>query len=174
MTSLIATAFLAALQSDAPSPEIAGNDLYAFLLGSWDAEVIDYDEAGARQTARGEWHFARVLEGRGVQDVWISPPRGDRGARTFANRYGTSIRVYDRKAQVWRVTWINPVSGAHDELTGRREGADVVQEGTAADGSRMRWVFTGIAPASCVWKGYGSSDGKTWRLEAEFHLRRHE
>jgi hypothetical protein len=120
MTTLIAAAFLSALQSDAPSPEIAGNDLYAFLLGSWEVDVLDVDDRGVEHRARGEWHFARVLEGRAVQDVWISPPRKDRKAAVLRNRYGTTLRLFDAKAKVWRVTWLNPVSGAHDELVGRR------------------------------------------------------
>jgi hypothetical protein len=173
MTALIASAFLSALQSDAPSPDIAGNDLYAFLIGSWQAEVLDVDDQGVEHHARGEWHFARVLEGRAVQDVWISPPRESRKAAALRNRYGTTLRVFDPKAKVWRVTFLNPVSGAHDELVGRRVGADVVQEGARPDGTPIRWIFTDIRADSCTWRGTASSDGgKTWHLEAEFHLRR--
>jgi hypothetical protein len=173
MTTLIAAAFLSALQSDAPSPEIAGNDLYAFLLGSWEVDVLDVDDRGVEHRARGEWHFARVLEGRAVQDVWISPPRADRKAAVLRNRYGTTLRVFEPKAKVWRVTWLNPVSGAHDELVGRRAGGDVVHEGVRPEGTPIRWTFTDIRADSCTWRGETSSDGgKTWRLEAEFRLRR--
>jgi hypothetical protein len=74
---------------------------------------------------------------------------------------------------LWRITWINPVTGAHDELTGRRIGADVVQEGKRPSGQPIRWVFTQITPVSCLWYGEAlQSDGRTWKREAEFHLRK--
>ena len=63
--------------------------------------------------------------------------------------------------------------GTHDELVGRRVGTEVVQEGTRADGTLIRWVFSDIKPDACIWRGEASTDaGKTWRLEAEFRLRR--
>ena len=173
MTTLIAAAFVSALQSHAPSPDLAGNDLYAFLIGSWEVDVLDVDDQGVQHRARGEWHFARILEGRAVQDVWISPPRSDRKAAVLRNRYGTTLRMFDPKAKVWRVTWLNPVSGAHDELVARRVGVDVVHEGSRPDGTPIRWTFTDIGTDSCTWRGEASNDGgKTWKLEAEFRLRR--
>ncbi|HXN82400.1 MAG TPA: hypothetical protein VN883_07970 [Myxococcales bacterium] len=173
MTTLIAAAFVSALQSHAPSPDLAGNDLYAFLIGSWDVDVLDVDDQGVQHRARGEWHFARILEGRAVQDVWISPPRSDRKAAVLRNRYGTTLRMFDPKAKVWRVTWLNPVSGAHDELVARRVGVDVVHEGSRPDGTPIRWTFTDIRTDSCTWRGEASNDGgKTWNLETEFRLRR--
>lgn len=38
-------------------------------------EVFDYDVDGSVRTGTGEWSFSWVLEGRAVQDVWISPQR---------------------------------------------------------------------------------------------------
>ena len=89
------------------------------------------------------------------------------------NWYGTSLRVYDREFVAWRVTWFNPVTGARNDLVGRRRGADIVQEGVNADGRKIRWLFTDIAPTSFRWLGESlEPDGKTWRLEAEFRARR--
>jgi hypothetical protein len=169
-------AFLDVLASDGPSPELAGApDLYGWLIGSWEADVIDYEEDGSRRLSRGEWHFAWVLEGRAVQDVWIAPPRAARGGLLDrkGNRYGTSLRVYDPKADTWRVTWINPVSQAHNHLIGRREGDDIVQEGQLGDGTLIRWSFREITSDSFRWCGEASADGGgTWLLEAEFLARR--
>jgi hypothetical protein len=58
-------------------------------------------------------------------------------------------------------------------MVGQRRGSDVVQEATAPDGSLMRWSFVDITPDSFRWIGEQSTDnGKTWRLWAEFRLRR--
>jgi hypothetical protein len=148
------------------------DDLYGWLVGAWDAEVRDRMPDGSWCESRGEWHFARVLEGRAVQDVWIVPPLAARGARgDDVDRYGTTFRVYDRASGTWRVTWFNPVSGSRTDLVGRRDGADILQEGVAGDGRRMRWVFTDITPSSFLWLGSIETD-TGWQVEAEFRARR--
>ena len=88
MSSEAERTFARALQSGSSSlPERA--QIFAPFIGSWDLVVRWFDEAGALTRAEaGEWHFAWVLEGRGVQDVWIVPPRTQR-ARGSPYEYGT-------------------------------------------------------------------------------------
>jgi len=75
--------------------------------------------------------------------------------------------------QAWRVTWIDPVTGRRDALIGRWSGKDVVQAGTRADGTPVRWMFTEITPESFHWSGEAlQPDGKTWKLEGGFRARR--
>src|SRR5712692_8213257 len=105
--------------------------LYNQLLGDWDIDVIDYAPDGTRQESKGEWYFAWTLEGRAIQDVYIVPTRAIRQADPSAKitRNGTSIRAYDPAAGVWHITWINPVSGAHNMLVGEKRGNEIYQEG---------------------------------------------
>ena len=171
---LSSTIFIQSLLAPGPIQQHAAKmTLYDALIGDWEADVIDYLPDGTKLTGKGEWHFAWVLEGRAIQDVWISPKRSERNAKqASANRYGTSIRVYDPNADVWHVTWINPVSGAFNTLDGRKEGDAIVQEGTDG-GRKIRWIFDNITPRSFHWKGEVSEDGgNTWRLAAEFFGRR--
>ncbi len=167
------------LGSSARSDELTDReDIYGWLIGSWEADVYDYAADGTVHKSSGEWRFGRVLEGRAIQDVWIVPPRSQRDSKILSrrnNRYGTSLRVYDREIGAWRVSWFNPVTGARNDLIGRRQGADIVQEGAGPDGRKIRWSFREITPASFRWLGeYLESDGKTWRLQAEFRARRME
>jgi hypothetical protein len=170
------SAFARALISAGPSDELGtAASMYGWLIGAWDVELIDFLEDGSQQRQHGEWHFSWTLEGRAVQDVLIAPRSSERkaGGSRLGNRYGTSIRIYDPNEGVWRITWINPVTGAHAELTGRKIGKDVVQEGKPPSGQRSRWVFTNITPNSCLWYGEVlQADGQTWKREAEFHLRK--
>jgi hypothetical protein len=173
------SSFLQVLGSPARSNELTDQeDIYGWLIGGWEATVYDYAEGGTAHESSGEWHFGRVLEGRAIQDVWIAPPRSRRSDKTLSkqyNRYGTSVRVYDREIGAWRVTWFNPVTGVRNDLIGRRQGDDIVQEGLAADGHKIRWSFKDITPTSFRWLGeYLESDGKTWRLQVEFRARRIE
>jgi hypothetical protein len=167
--------FLDALRAEGPIADQADRmGLYDSLLGDWAVDVVEYGPGGPRR-ATGEWHFAWVLEGRAIQDVWIVPPRGSRqpGLPTGGNRYGTSLRVYDPGKDVWHVTWNNPVTGVTNTLVGRKQGDAIVQEGTDAGGTLVRWTFDRLTGHSFRWRGEVSTDaGKTWRLQAEFHGRR--
>jgi hypothetical protein len=165
-----------ALIASGRSPEIPeAMDIYGWLIGSWDLDVRRFGVDGREYSLSGEVHFAWVLEGRAVEDVWIMPRRSER-SRDFGqtgNTYGMTLRVWDRVMEAWRVTWINPVSGARDELVGRRCGQDIVQVGTHADGTPIRWIFTDITPHSFRWVGEAlEGDGQSWRLEAEFRAQR--
>ena len=90
------------LAASSRSPEIPESaDAYDWLIGSWDLDVVGYDDEGNVTHSAGEAHFAWVLEGRAVQDVFINPRRSDRGPASprFANWYGTTIRIYDPTIQ---------------------------------------------------------------------------
>jgi hypothetical protein len=172
----LAGGFLAALSAPARAADIAADDdLYGWLIGSWDMDVVHYRVDLRHAPRRGEIHFGWVLEGRAVQDVWIMPRRSERTANPdkTSNMYGTTLRVWDPSIQGWRVTWMNPVTGSRDELVGRWSGKDVVQVGTHADGTPIRWIFTEITPDSFRWIGESlKPDGETWKLEGEFRAKR--
>ncbi len=166
------TALASSVRSDEISEEA---DLYGWLLGSWELDVIHYRVNLADRDIKGEAHFARILEGRGVQDVWIMPRREDRSPSidTSLNMYGTTLRIWDPSIQAWRITWINPLGGLRDELIGRRVGDDIVQLGSHSNGVPIRWIFTDIAANSFHWIGEAlEPDAKRWKLEGEFRARR--
>lgn len=59
------------------------------------------------------------------------------------------------------------------ELIGRWSGKDIVQIGTRADGTPIRWIFTEITTDSFRWTGESlEPDGKTWKLSGESRGRR--
>ena len=181
MTTLEATEtlrFPAALAAPGRSPEIpASEDVYGWLVGSWELDVRYYWVDVAERGLKGEVHFGWVLEGRAVQDVWIMPRRAERTAdqEKTDNMYGTTFRVWDPSLQAWRITWINPVTGQHTEQIGRRVGKDIVQVGARPDGTPIRWMFTEITPDSFRWTGETlEPDGKTWKLGGEFRATRIE
>lgn len=167
--------FAQALISASRSPDItAAEDIYAPLLGVWDVEARDRTGNCAFEVSHGEWLFARTLEGRAVQDVWIAPLGANRSSngKRFANRYGTSVRTFDPNTRKWQVTWFNPVTGAFDVLHTRLEGKRIVQEGTRCNGQPMRWIFQEITKDSFHWTGEGQQPDGSWQLEAEFVGRR--
>jgi hypothetical protein len=168
--------FDTALTAAGRSPEVPEDfDVYGWLIGSWELDVRRYGVDVSERGIKGEAHFAWVLEGRAVQDVWILPRLSDRTAslEKSLNSYGTTLRVWDPTLQAWRVTWINPVSGRRDELIGRWSGKDIVQIGAHSDGTPIRWIFSEITHDSFRWTGEVlEPDGKTWNLEGEFLAKR--
>lgn len=165
-----------ALVAPGRSPEIPeSEDVYGWLVGAWELEIRHYWVDVSALKLKGEVHFAWVLEGRAVQDVWIMPKRedgGEQGGRTV-NTYGTTLRVWDPKIKAWQVTWINPVTGIRNDLIGRKSGKDIVQIGTHPDGTPIRWIFTEITPDSFRWVGEAlERDGITWTVQGELLAKR--
>jgi hypothetical protein len=169
--------FYSMLAAPRRSPQIPESaDVYGWLIGSWDLDIIHYAAVDVSALGiKGEVHFGWVLEGRAVQDVWIMPRVSERSAGMPAanNMYGTTLRVWDAAIQAWRITWINPVTGHHEEQVGRRSGKDIVQLGSRANGVATRWRFTEITADSFHWIGESMNpDGASWKLEGEFRARR--
>ena len=148
--------------------------LFGQFVGDWEADFTVYGPDGTGQTEKAEWHFAWVLEGRAVQDVWIVPRRSERGkASRVRSDYGTALRFYDPGIDAWRVVWASPASGDLLTFIAREVGDEIVLEGEDADGSPMRWIFSDITPASFRWRRVFSTDGgATWQLHKEMSVRR--
>lgn len=154
--------------------------LYGQFVGDWDADIVTYSQDGARHQGQGEIHFGWVLQGRAIQDVWMIPRLADRHPDSPAmpvagNWYGTTIRVYDPVLDAWRIYWIDPATDNYYQQIGRKQGADIVQQGSMEQGGLSRWSFTEITPRSFHWKGEFSGDqGATWHLLVEVFAHRRD
>ncbi|HTP29420.1 MAG TPA: hypothetical protein VMK12_27620 [Anaeromyxobacteraceae bacterium] len=144
-----------ALAALGPHPSLGVHaETYGRLIGSWAGEVHDHTPLGVA-VGPAEIHFAWVLEGRAVQDAWIVPSRAARGQgpAPLRCRYGTTLRVFHPSDQLWRVIWLNPVSGMRNDLVGRRVGENVIHLGTR-DGKPIRWSIIEIQPNAFRWQGH--------------------
>jgi hypothetical protein len=164
-----------ALFAAGPHPSLGAHaDTYGRLIGSWAGEVRNHMAPGPPPTASIEVHFAWALDGRAVQDAWITPSRADRAAGRTAliHWFGTTLRVFDATSESWRALWWDPESAIRIEIEGRRQGDDIVQLGQRG-GRPIRWSFSRITGESFLWQGHIlEPDGATWRLEVEVLLRR--
>lgn len=175
-TSTMTTAMLEALHAHGPETHHRSKLMqFGRLVGSWDLDVIYYDEAGAiRRRLPGEWHFGWALEGRAIEDVWVVPPRALRPpAGPPPGEYGVTLRFYDPRIDAWRSTWHGPVNGIVWPFIGRQIEDEMVLERTHEDGSLSRWIFSMITPETFHWRAVTSTDsGRTWRLEQEMRAKR--
>jgi hypothetical protein len=166
-------AFLAVLGAAGPAPDRAeAAGLYGWLVGSWALEVTEILPDGTRRRRPGEWHFSWVLEGRAIQDVWIVPPRNQRGQGEAPEYYGTTLRIPDPRSGDWRILYLDPVIQVEVGMTGRREGKEIVQLGTDAAGTARRWRFSDITPESFRWRGEEATPEGGWHCHTDFQARR--
>ncbi|HME30037.1 MAG TPA: hypothetical protein VKE53_09285 [Pseudolabrys sp.] len=170
--------FLDALVSSQRSPELAAvDDIFGFLIGSWDLTAVLYDAEGRTQRSRGEIHASWVLEGRAIQDLFIFPRRADRASAVPArgDRYATTIRTYDRMLNAWRVNFINPAADETSaQLIARRHGQGIEMEGKLSGGTPIRWRYASITPTSFHYSAEKhGSDGKSWQLYLELFGKRY-
>ena len=87
--------------------------------------------------------------------------------------YGTTVRVYDPRSDLWHIIWIDPLRQNYDRMTGRKVGDNIVQEYRTGDGTRCQWLFTEITASSFHWIRRESKDsGEAWNARVEFFLRR--
>lgn len=173
MTSRSTVSFAEALQSDGPHPSIPPEQrIFAPFIGAWDLLVRWFDEEGriAREE-QGEWHFAWILEGRGIQDIWIVPRRAERADRRDLYEYGTSLRFFDEKIGAWQSTWIGPMHRVVRTFIARKSGDQVILETTEGEVPRMRWSFSDIQASSFSWCNELWT-GSDWRVQQTFAAHR--
>ncbi|MFA6268113.1 MAG: hypothetical protein WC670_20630 [Pseudolabrys sp.] len=156
--------FIETLSASGPAADLAAKlELYGRFIGDWVFDAVVNKDDGTQHRDRGEIHFAWVLDGRAIQDVWILP----------GLFYGTTLRVHDPGIDAWHILWSDPLKQLYTRQVGRAQGRDIVQLGTADHGVQLRWRFTEITPGSFRWLGERSTDeGATWALQADFKARR--
>jgi hypothetical protein len=176
---------LKALHSGGPAFDRAEQMmLYGQFVGSWDGRILSKRfhvdsnakvifQDGDRIETTLEVHFGWALQGKAIQDVWIAPSLYSENAPAQTLMYGTTLRVYDQKTDLWYITFIDPVTTqSYHRMTGRKIGSDIIQE-YRADEKLCQWNFTEITADSFHWMWRESTDnGKTWKVPAEFFLRR--
>ncbi len=160
--------FARILVSTDTSPDLpTEHDLFGRFVGTWSVENSLFSEAtGEWSHSRLTWSFARILQGRGVQDV-IETESG--------RQIGTTVRTWDAVAG-WRVVWFSPVVPEHCVLAAEALGDDGIRlDGVQSDGRRIRWEFSAITSNSFLWNGWCSNDdGVTWWHEQHMQVTRLE
>ncbi len=110
------------------------------LVGSWDLDVVYHHDDGRIEHRPGEWHFAWILEGRAIQDVWRVPGAGPGDP---LRGYGTTIRVWDPELGAWRVTWVSGLGGGQTSFIASAIAGEIVMESQGED-EIFRWIFSDI------------------------------
>jgi hypothetical protein len=159
------------LSSDGPYPEFKDKlMLFGQFVGDWDiVSVQSPNPSGIAFKERGEVHFGWILDGRAVQDVWMTYDEKSKRAVPV----GTTIRVYDPSADTWQSTWISVLRRSVQTFVARQVGGEIVLEGRTKDGYAEHWIFSNIKPGSFRWHSEETHDGgSTWVLTEEMIIHR--
>jgi hypothetical protein len=139
------------------------------LVGSWDLDVAYYHDDGRVEHRPGEWHFAWILDGRTVQDVWRVPATEPRAA---PRGYGTTIRAWDPDLGAWRGTWVSELSEGTTTFIASAVAGEIVMESQGEE-EIFRWIFSDITPESFRWRAVRTADrGRSWQIVQERDARR--
>ena len=160
-----------ALAASTPHPSL-GEEARVFdrLVGTWDCDYSFHLDDGSVRHSKGELLLGWILEGRVVQDIFVTYPKDGEKER----RMGTTLRFFDTALKQWRIVFVGPQLNYLVTVQGGSEGRDrIVLRGVDIDGAPIRWSFNDMKPDSFVWRGEKSRDGgKTWKLEEEHHMKR--
>lgn len=170
-----ASPMVEALNASAPDPKRADRMRpFGQLVGSWDIEVATLDPDGSWRDEKGEWHFGWILEGRAIQDVWITPSRGRRHPEGRPpEEYGTSIRLYDPVDDRWRCVWVGPILRKLRTFDVLERENELALVGTDDEGRPMHWVFSDVTERAFRWRSQIAEDGGTgWRIVQTMRARR--
>ena len=141
--------FCEALLSDKTGKIPDAFDWFAPLIGDWDCDYLDEPEKGRKRHVAGEWIFRRILEGTGIQDVFIFPYRSTKAADPQPDgEYGTSLRMFNRTNGWYDVVYT--CETCMKRLTFTRQGDRLA--GRVLDEEDAFWIFSDITGDSFHWE----------------------
>jgi hypothetical protein len=159
------------LGSNGPYPDYSEKlMLFGQFVGDWDiVSVKSLNPSGVAFSAPGEVHFGWILEGRAIQDVWMT--YDEKLKRPVP--VGTTIRLYDAVKDKWQSIWILAMLGMVRIFKVQQTEGEIIMETRGRSGNLERWVFSDITSHSFTWHSDESYDGgRTWVLTEKMSIRK--
>lgn len=130
-----------------------------FWLGEWDV----YNTA-IKDEMRGSSKVVKIHNGCAVQEDW----------HPFTMLTGGSLNAYDRRAAVWRQTWVDSM-GERADLTGNLQGGKMVLTAAAGGPGAGRLSRLTLWPEGDTVRQLAESStdgGATWQASFDFTYKR--
>lgn len=146
-------------------------DWFSKLLGDWDFDYYDgYDDNdNYSRHIKGEWIFRRILNGIGIEDLFICPSRDTRDLYPQPDgEYGLAIRMFNPKNKCYDMVYT--CERKMRRLTFVLEGEKLV--GTVLDEPSKKWVFSEIQDDSFHWQNVTVADGNEWKVNSNVYAKR--
>ena len=142
-------------------------NIFSDLIGAWEIEWVDGKGTENERHVIGEWIFTKILNGDGIQDVFICPSRQERISNPQPDaEYGTTIRVYNPKKKKWDVCYT--CLGKMIYLEAEKQAGKIILTNLSNDNGLNLWIFDDISTSQFHWENKTSFDqGKTWVTNGE-------
>ena len=124
-------------------------DWFAPLLGDWECDYYDEPTAGYKRHVKGEWLFRRILEGAGIQDIFIFPSRATKETEPQPDgEYGSSFRMFNKAEGHYDVVYT--CDHCMKRLCFIKQGDRL--EGKVLSEENAYWIFSDITEDSFHWE----------------------
>lgn len=141
------------------------HDYFGQFIGEWNFKWHDNIGTEFESLADGKWTFSRVLEGRAVQDTFVTSKKNTETGE-LEREYGTTIRIYNPSKKNWDIFY--GCTGEAVQLVAEKKDDQIVITCVTPIGFQMKWIFFDIQKDTFKWKNIRSGDhGKTWVIKAQ-------
>ncbi len=138
-------------------------DWFAPLIGDWDCDYYDTFE-GKKRHVKGEWIFRRILDGTGIQDIFIFPSRSTKEVEPQPDgEYGTSLRMFNKEKKCYDVVYT--CDHVMKRLCFTKKDDRLI--GKVLDEEATFWIFSDISEISFRWEYIQHNEDGTKDLVCE-------
>lgn len=161
--------FIDALLSEKTDKIPEEYDWFAPLLGDWDFDYHDGYDSDSVRTVKGEWIFRRVLNGAGIQDLFICPSRETMDTDPQPDgEYGMAVRMYNQAQKCYDMTYA--CEKYLRNLRFIQEDGKLI--GTVTDDPSQKWVFTDIGENTFHWQNVTVLENGEWKVNSDVYASR--
>lgn len=162
-------AFAEALVSAATDKIPQEYDWFAPLIGDWDFDYYDGYGKGEIRAVQGEWLFRRVLNGTGIEDLFICPSRATMCSSPQPDgEYGMAIRMFNSTEKCYDMAYVCEQRMCN--LRFIKENDRLV--GTVLTDPSQKWVFSDIGNDTFHWQNVTVMENGEWRVNSNVYAQR--
>lgn len=138
-------------------------DWFAPLLGDWDFVYYDGYDTDSVRSVKGEWIFRRVLNGTGIENLFICPSRETMYTDPQPDgEYGMAIRMFNSKEKCYDMAYACEKYICN--LRFIKEGDKLI--GTVTDDPSSKWVFADIKKDTFHWQNITVLESGEWQVNS--------
>lgn len=163
-------AFIEALFSEKTDKIPDEYDWFSPLIGDWDFDYYDnFCEKDKSRHVKGEWEFRRIIEGAGIEDLFICPSRQTRFTNPQPDgEYGVALRMFNPEEKCYDMVY------TCDKYMTRLKFAyeDGKLVGTVLNKPKEKWVFSEISENTFHWQNVTVLSDGTWQINCNIYAKR--
>lgn len=144
-------------------------DWFAPLIGDWDFDYYDGYHTDTVRSVKGEWIFRRVLNGTGIEDLFICPSRETMYSNPQPDgEYGMAIRMFNKEEKCYDMVYA--CEKYIRNLRFVRENNKLI--GTVVNDSSQKWVFSDIKENTFHWQNITVLENGEWQVNSNVYATR--